>query len=229
MQSRRKGSVYEIHGQAGGRDTGDRRPMLTLPLLAKMSSAAVAAAITASLTYGQYNIASGPNGSGLMPPASVLHPNVRPGAMLDPLAEMASAMTSLKQERAKADRNRAMIDWLAGLQTRFTVQRFETGLVYKVRYAAAGEAGAVLQDFVAVPYGPELPFAVSLQAGAGGKVRVEGLSCSGQETLSEMDAGAGEQAVETAAMSRVEAYLQQPEAADPALPADCLMARLKRG
>ena len=203
--------------------------MLTLPLLAHMSSAAIAAGITACLTYGQYNVASGPNGSGLMPPASVLNPNARTGAMLDPLAEMASAMTSLKQERAKAERNRAMIDWLAGLQTRFTVQRLETGLVYKVRYAPAGETGTVLQDFVAVPYGPELPFAISLQAGEAGMVRVEGLSCSGQETLAQLDSAAGEQAVETAAMSRAAAYLQKPEAADPALPADCLMVRLKRG
>ena len=116
--------------------------MLTLSILAKMSSAAIAAGITACLTYGQYNVASGPNGSGLMPPASVLHSNARPEAVLDPLAEMADAFATLKQERAKADRNRAMVDWLTSLQTRFTVQRLETGLVYKVRYAPAGNAGA---------------------------------------------------------------------------------------
>ena len=74
MQFGRKGSVYEIRGQAVSRNTGDSRPMLTLPLLAKMSSAALASGITACLTYGQYNVAGGPNGSGLMPPASVVHP-----------------------------------------------------------------------------------------------------------------------------------------------------------
>ncbi len=74
MRNRQKGSVYEFAGQAGLRNTGDAPAMLTLPILAKLSSAAVAAALTASITYGQYTIASGPNGSGLMPPASVLHP-----------------------------------------------------------------------------------------------------------------------------------------------------------
>jgi hypothetical protein len=199
--------------------------MLTLPLLAKMSSAALAAGITACLTYGQYNVAGGPNGSGLMPPASVLHPNARPEVMLDPLAEMAGAMAAMKQERAKADRNHAMIDWLAGLRTGFTVQRLETGLVYKVRYATADEPGAVLQDFVAVPYGPELPFAVSLQAAGDGTIRVEGLSCTGRDLLAQVDAASGE----AAAMTQAEAYLRTPDAADPGLPADCLMVRLKRG
>lgn len=203
--------------------------MLTLPLLAKMSSAAIAAGITACLTYGQYNVASGPNGSGLMPPASVLHPTARPGAMLDPMAEMADAFAALKQERAKADRNRAMVDWLAGLRTRFTVQRFDTGLVYKVRYAPAGEAGAVLEDLVAVPYGPELPFAVSLQAGEDGMVQIEGVSCASQKTLDRVDASAGGDAAQAAAMAEAEAYLRRPDAADPGLPADCLTARLKRG
>lgn len=202
--------------------------MLTLPLLAKMSSAALAAGITASLTYGQYNVASGPNGSGLMPPASVFHPTARPGVMLDPLAEMADALATMKQERAKAERNRAMIDWLAGLRTGFTVQRMDAGLVYKVRYAPAGETGTVLEDYVAVPYGPELPFAISLQAAEDGMVRIEGLSCSGQETLSRVEAAAGENAAEAAAMSQAEAYLRTPDAADPTLPADCLMVRLKR-
>jgi len=202
--------------------------MLTLSILAKMSSAAIAAGITACLTYGQYNVASGPNGSGLMPPASVLHSNARPEAMLDPLAEMADAFATLKQERAKADRNRAMVDWLTSLQTRFTVQRLETGLVYKVRYAPAGNAGAVLEDLVAVPYGTELPFAVSLHAAEDGAVRIEGLSCRGQENLGRVDAAAGDEAAQAAAMAEAEAYLRTPDPADPGLPADCLTVRLKR-
>ena len=202
--------------------------MMTLPLLAHMSSAAVAAGITACLTYGHYNVARGPDGSGLMPPASVLHPNARPGAVLDPLAEMADAIASLKEERAKADRNRAMIDWLAGLRTRFTVQRLETGLVYKVRYSAAGSAGGVLGDYVAVPYGPELPFAVSVYSAEDGALRIEGLSCAGNETLGRVDMAAGEDAAEAAAMAEAEAYLRTPDTADPGLPADCLTARLKR-
>jgi len=228
MQSGPKGPVYEISAEQGRRTTGDRRPMLTLSILAKMSSAALAAGITACLTYGQYNVASGPNGSGLTPPASVLHPDARPGAMLDPLAEMAQAMAALKQERAKADRNRAMIDWLAGLRTRFTVQRFETGLVYKVRYTPAGGTGTVLEDYVAVPYGPELPFAVTLHADEDGVVRIEGVSCAGGETLARFNAADGDDAAEAAAMSEAEAYLRTPDAADPGLPADCLTARLKR-
>ncbi len=228
MRNGQKNSVYEIAGKAGFRDTGEARPMLTLPLLAKMSSAALAAGITACLTYGQYNISSGPGGAGLMPPASVLHPEIRSGAMLDPLAEMASAMAALKQEKAKAARNRAMIDWLTGLPTRFTVQRFDTGLVYAVRYAPEAEAGAVLEDYVAVPYGTELPFAVSLLADEGGTVRIEGLSCSGQETLGRISPAAGDGAAEAEAMSQAEAYLRTPDAPDPGLPADCLVARLKR-
>ncbi len=202
--------------------------MLTLPLLAKMSSAALAAGITACLTYGQTNIASGPNGSGMMPPASVLHPNARQGVVLDPLAEMAHALASLKQERAKADRNRAMIDWLGSLQTRFTVQRLESGLVYKVRYTPADDAGDVLEDYVAVPFGPELPFAVSLHAAGDGVVRLEGLSCAGQNTLGQIDMSDGGATAEAAAMAQAEAYLRTPDAADPGLPADCLTVRLKR-
>ncbi len=202
--------------------------MLTLPLLAKMSSAAVAAGITACLTYGQYNVTGGANGSGLMPPASVLHPNVRSDVMLDPLAEMADAFASLKQDRAKAGRNRAMVDWLGSLRTRFTVQRLEAGLVYKVHYDPAAKAGAVLEDYVAVPYGPELPFAVSLQAAGNGVGRLEGLSCTGQETLGDVDLSDGGTAAEAAAMAQAEAYLRAPDAADPGLPADCLTARLTR-
>lgn len=202
--------------------------MLTLSILAKMSSAALAAGITACLTYGQYNVASGAGGSGLMPPASVLHPNARPGAILDPMAEMAAALATMKQEHAKADRNRAMIDWLASLRTRFTVQRFETGLVYKVRYSPADQTGTVLEDYLAVPFGPELPFAVSLHAAENGAVRIEGLSCASQETLGQVEASAGEGAAEAAAMAEAEAYLRTPDAADPALPADCLTVRLKR-
>lgn len=228
MQSRRQDAVYEINGQAGFRDTGDRRPMLTLSILAKMSSAALAAGITACLTYGQYNVASGAGGSGLMPPASVLHPNARPGAILDPMAEMAAALATMKQEHAKADRNRAMIDWLASLRTRFTVQRFETGLVYKVRYSPADQTGTVLEDYLAVPFGPELPFAVSLHTAENGAVRIEGVSCASQETLGQIEASAGEGAAEAAAMAEAEAYLRTPDAADPALPADCLTVRLKR-
>ena len=228
MQSGQKGPVYEIGGETGCLTTGDRRPMLTLPILAKMSSAALAAGITACLTYGQYNVASGAGGSGLMPPASVLHPNARPGAMLDPMAEMAEALANLKQEHAKADRNRAMIDWLASLRTGFTVQRFETGLVYKVRYSPAAEAGTVLEDYLVVPFGPELPFAVSLHAAENGAVRIEGLSCASQETLGQVDASAGAGAAEAAAMAEAQAYLRTPDAADPALPADCLTVRLKR-
>jgi len=45
MRDGQKNSVYEIAGKAGFRDTGEARPMLTLPLLAKMSSAALAAGI----------------------------------------------------------------------------------------------------------------------------------------------------------------------------------------
>ena len=202
--------------------------MLTLPLLAKMSSAALASGITACLTYGQYNVAGGPNGSGLMPPASVVHPNARPGVMLDPLAEVADAFATLKQDRAKAARNRAMIDWLGSLRTRFTVQRLETGLVYKVHYTPAAHAGAVLEDYVAVPYGPELPFAVSLHAAGNGVIRLEGLSCAGEETLGEVDLSEGGDTAETVAMAQAEAYLRTPDAADPGLPADCLTARLNR-
>jgi hypothetical protein len=141
---------------------------------------------------------------------------------------MADAFATLKQERAKADRNRAMVDWLTSLQTRFTVQRLETGLVYKVRYAPAGNAGAVLEDLVAVPYGTELPFAVSLHAAEDGAVRIEGLSCRGQENLGRVDAAAGDEAAQAAAMAEAEAYLRTPDPADPGLPADCLTVRLKR-
>ena len=229
MRNRQKGSVYEFAGQAGLRNTGDAPAMLTLPILAKLSSAAVAAALTASITYGQYTIASGPNGSGLMPPASVLHPWASTDAVLDPLAEMMQALGAMKQEQAKSARNRAMVDWLASLRADFTVERFDSGLVYKVRYAPDGDAGEVLEDYVAVPYGPEMSFAVTLKAADAGAVTVEGVSCTAQQIFRHVDISAGTGAAQAEAMSQAEAYLAAPDAADPSLPADCLTARLKRG
>jgi len=229
MRNRQKGSVYEFAGQAGLRNTGDAPAMLTLPILAKLSSAAVAAALTASITYGQYTVSSGPNGAGLMPPASVLHPQARADAVLDPLAEMMQALGAMKQEQAKSERNRAMVDWLASLRTNFTVERFEDGLVYKVRYAPAGEAGEVLEDYVAVPYGPEMSFAVTLKAADAGGVTVEGVSCTAQQTFRHVDGAARSGAAHAEAMSQAEALLTAPDAADPSLPADCLTSRLKRG
>lgn len=203
--------------------------MLSLPLLAHVTSGAIAAAITASVSYGHYTVATGPDGSGLMPPASILRPDARPGAMLDPVAEIAKALAAMKQEEAKAERTRAMIDWLTELRADVTVQRFETGLVYDVRHASKGGEGEARQDFVAVPFGPEMPFAVSLSPAAGGDYRLEGVSCTVQQTLGTVAASDGPEAAEEAALSHAKSYLTAPDAADPGLPADCLMVLLKRG
>lgn len=206
--------------------------MLSLPILAQMSSAAIAAALTASITYGHYTVASGPEGAGLMPPRSVLHPVAGAGTM-NPVAELAHALAALKLQEAKVARNKAMVDWLASLPADgaapgFSVQRFDSGLVYAVRYApdeGPGEReGQVLQDLVAVPFGPEMPFAISLKAGPEASVSLEGASCTARETLASVSA----EAAEAEAMAQAEAYLAAPDAADASLPADCLMVLLKR-
>lgn len=207
--------------------------MLTLPILAQMSSAAVAAALTASLTYGHYSVASGADGSGLMPPASILRPGAPPDALIDPVGEIAHALAAMQLGEAKLERNKAMVDWLASLPAQdgapaFSVQRLEAGLVYAVRYAPAGGQSDVLQDLVAVPYGPEMPFAISLRSGPDHSVAVEGTSCKGSEPLGVVSLEAGPDAAEAEALSHAEAYLAAPDAADPGLPADCLMQRLKR-
>ena len=202
--------------------------MLSLPLLAKFTSGAVAAALTASLTYGQYTVNSGANGSGLMPLASVLRPGAPAGDMMPSLSELAHALLSVKLQRAKADRNRAMVDWLIDLRAEFTVQRFDSGLVYEVHYTSAEQDGQVLEDLIAVPYGPEMPFAISLRVAAGGQVEVEGYSCTRQQTFGVVNISVRPEAAQSDAMSRAEAYLDAPDAGDPSLPADCLVALLTR-
>ena len=204
--------------------------MLTLPILAKVSSAAVAAALTATMTYGQYTVTSGADGPGLMPPASILRPNAPAGDVMDPFAEIAQALAALKLDEAKTRRNRAMIDWLVSLQAEgpadFTVQRLERGLVYAVRYVTADGQDSGRQDYVAVPYGPEMPFAVSLRTNADGSVRMEGYSCTARETLGTVAASAGPETAQAEALSQAGAYLAAPDAADLSLPADCLIEAL---
>lgn len=196
--------------------------MLTFSLLANVTSAAIAAALTASMSFGHYRVGAGADGAGPMPPASILNPDAPPGEAMDPFADMIRALVDLKLQDAKADRNRAMIDWLTGLHAGFRVQRFETGLVYEVSYPRGADRVHALKDFVAVPYGPEMPFAVRLQAAADGQVRIEGASCTAHRTLGTVKRSAGPEAAETAAISQAEAYLAAPEMGDPSLPADCL-------
>lgn len=207
--------------------------MLSLPILAQMSSAAFAAALTASLTYGQYAVSSGAAGSGLMPPAGILRPGVPPEALADPLGEIAQALAGMQLREAKLERNKAMVDWLASLPSvdgapGFSVQSLESGLIYTVNYTPAGGDGKVLQDLVAVPFGPEMPFAVSLRSAPDTSVALEGVSCRGTEALGLVSAAAGPDVAEAEALSHAEAYLAAPDAADPGLPADCLMQLLKR-
>ena len=49
----------------------------TLSALVKVVSAAIAAAVTASISYGHYTVTAGQDGSGLMPPSGVLYPDDR--------------------------------------------------------------------------------------------------------------------------------------------------------
>ena len=228
----RKGLSARIAVSAALSEPGNDANMLSLPLLAKVTSAAIAASLTASMTFGHYPV-SGTDSTGLMPPASILRPDARPGAALDPFGEIMHALTALKLEEAKSERNRAMVDWLLGLEdggpADFTVQRLEAGLVYAVRHTAAGTDGA-LREFVAIPYGPEMPFAIRLMTGADGAVRVEGYSCTGQQTLEVVAAmdggGGGEEAAAAEALSHAEAYLAAPDAPDLSQPADCLITAL---
>ena len=71
--------------------------MLQLPMLMKVSSAAIAAAITASITYGQYAVAAGPKGSGLLPPASVFVPGVIAGIVALALAATACVTSAFRR------------------------------------------------------------------------------------------------------------------------------------
>ena len=200
--------------------------MLSLPLLAHVTSAAVAAALTASMTFGHYPV-SGPDSTGLMPPASILRPDARPGAALDPFGEIMHALNAMKLEEAKSERNRAMVDWLLGLEAGapadFTVQRLDAGLVYTVNHPGAA-AGNTLREFVAIPYGPEMPFAIRLVSSADGAVQVEGYSCTGQAQLGTVAATDAD----AEALSQAEAYLAAPDAPDLSLPADCLIAALTK-
>ncbi|HPE47317.1 MAG TPA: hypothetical protein PLR76_02935 [Hyphomonas sp.] len=200
--------------------------MLQLPMLMKVSSAAIAAAITASITYGQYAVAAGPKGSGLLPPASVFVPGAEADANVDPFAELVRSFAELKQARAKADRNHAMVQWLLGLQAHdlagFTVRRAEGGLVYDVSLDRGGP-DASSRIFLAVPSGPEMSYAVRLSQATDGSIRVEGISCAGHDMLADLAAA---DAAEAEALSRTAAYLGAPEMADPGLPADCLMKAL---
>jgi len=200
--------------------------MLSLPLLAHVTSAAVATALTASMTFGHYPV-SGPDSTGLMPPASILRPDARPGAALDPFGEIMHALSAMKLEEAKSERNRAMVDWLLGHETGapadFTVQRLNAGLVYAVNHPDAAE-GYTLREFGAIPYGPEMPFAIRLVSGTDGAVQVEGYSCTEQAQLGTVAATDAD----AEALSQAEAYLAAPDAPDLSLPADCLIAALTK-
>ncbi|MEZ5946403.1 MAG: hypothetical protein R3C13_04385 [Hyphomonas sp.] len=202
--------------------------MLQLPMLMKVTSAAVAAAITASISYGQYAVASGPKGSGLMPPANMFVPSADPATTVDPVAELMRAFSEMKLEKAKSERTRAMIDWLVSLQAQdlagFSVRRVDGGLVYDVRFDRVGDGEPAL-IYLAVPFGTELPYAVRLVE-SGNSLRVEGVSCSRRDALSDMAGKAERETAESFALEKASAYLGAPETADPMLAADCLMVAL---
>ncbi len=209
--------------------------MLSLPRLMKVASAALAASIAASMSYGEYAVAAGPKGSGLLPPAEVFFPRARndaPGVSRDVISEVLNAFAGMKLEEAKSRRTRALVDWLAELQTgdlaHFEVMRAEGGLVYRVdfRNPREGEKSSV---FLAVPYGVEAPYAVTLRSIADGAMTIESQSCELEARRDELAAHVPGEVAEYQALDHVSAYLRRPVLADPLLPADCLTSLLDAG
>ncbi|MCA8900982.1 MAG: hypothetical protein KDA53_06990 [Hyphomonas sp.] len=204
--------------------------LLTQRMLGKLASAAVAAAITASITYGQYAVASGPNGSGLMPPPEVFAPNMTVDPDADPFAQLMQAFAELKQEKARSQRHRAVIDWLITLQQEglagFSVDRLEGGVLYDIEFNRPRGDNATARVLIAMPQGATMPYAIRMATIEGEGLRLEAVSCTGNATLAELGGDDAMPAAEAASVIAVSDYLAAPAPADLSLPADCLTRAL---
>lgn len=185
----------------------------------QMAAALVASGVTALV--GQANIAEA---FGTIPAQSDLVNGIFTG--LDSRApdrtpaqdQIHDEVAAWRGAQAKQSRNAAIASWLGGLKDEgladFSIRHLDKGVVYAIRLRAPVLEGDITALWVAVPDGPDQPSSIMLRGGPsplGTLATLEWQSCHGRKTLWSGRGGLPADTAEAMAMSRLSAYLDQPD------------------